>query len=193
MKKIILAGGSGFLGRVLAAHFLSSGQAVTILTRAMDWNVEASFSENGNGVLTASGDGFATLWDLNGRKVKEFDVGPHEDIELSQNGQLLVTIVGDGRVRVWNSSGQRLGTIEGAKVVISPDSRFMAITRIWDGGTQTQVWPISIAGYLSRLDSLQIPCLTPAQLREGLLLDEAATRAELERCTTNEARTRGTP
>lgn len=33
MKKIILAGGSGFLGRVLAAHFLSSGHTVTVLTR----------------------------------------------------------------------------------------------------------------------------------------------------------------
>lgn len=34
MKKIILAGGSGFLGHTLAAHFLSSGHAVTILTRS---------------------------------------------------------------------------------------------------------------------------------------------------------------
>jgi uncharacterized protein (TIGR01777 family) len=34
MKKIILAGGPGFLGNVLAAHFLSSGHAVTVLTRS---------------------------------------------------------------------------------------------------------------------------------------------------------------
>jgi hypothetical protein len=34
MKEIILAGGSGFLGHALAEHFLSSGHAVTILTRS---------------------------------------------------------------------------------------------------------------------------------------------------------------
>jgi uncharacterized protein (TIGR01777 family) len=34
MKKIVLAGGSGFLGHALAAHFLKSGHAVTILTRS---------------------------------------------------------------------------------------------------------------------------------------------------------------
>ena len=34
MKKIILAGGSGFLGNALAARFLSAGHAVTILTRS---------------------------------------------------------------------------------------------------------------------------------------------------------------
>jgi len=34
MKKIILAGGSGFLGHALAKHFLKSGYAVTILTRS---------------------------------------------------------------------------------------------------------------------------------------------------------------
>lgn len=34
MKKIILAGGSGFLGHALAEHFLKSGCAVTILTRS---------------------------------------------------------------------------------------------------------------------------------------------------------------
>ena len=34
MKNIILAGGSGFLGHALAAHFLNSGHAVTVLTRS---------------------------------------------------------------------------------------------------------------------------------------------------------------
>lgn len=33
MKKIILAGGSGFLGQALAAHFLRKGHAVTVLVR----------------------------------------------------------------------------------------------------------------------------------------------------------------
>jgi NAD dependent epimerase/dehydratase family enzyme len=34
MKKIILAGGSGFLGQALAAHFIRKGHAVTVLTRS---------------------------------------------------------------------------------------------------------------------------------------------------------------
>lgn len=34
MKKIVLAGGSGFLGHTLASHFLKSGHAVTVLSRA---------------------------------------------------------------------------------------------------------------------------------------------------------------
>ena len=33
MKRIILAGGSGFLGQVLAEHFLKSGHEITVLTR----------------------------------------------------------------------------------------------------------------------------------------------------------------
>lgn len=40
MKKIILAGGSGFLGHALAAHFLSSGHAVTVLTRSLETKVK---------------------------------------------------------------------------------------------------------------------------------------------------------
>ncbi|HXC35542.1 MAG TPA: TIGR01777 family oxidoreductase [Candidatus Acidoferrales bacterium] len=34
MKKIVIAGGSGFLGRILAAHFKKPGYATTILTRS---------------------------------------------------------------------------------------------------------------------------------------------------------------
>jgi uncharacterized protein (TIGR01777 family) len=34
VKKIILAGGSGFLGQALAAHFICNGHAVTVLTRS---------------------------------------------------------------------------------------------------------------------------------------------------------------
>lgn len=34
MKRIVLAGGSGFLGRALAEYFLKSGHAITILTRS---------------------------------------------------------------------------------------------------------------------------------------------------------------
>lgn len=34
MKRIVIAGGSGFLGRVLAAHFHEYGYAITILTRS---------------------------------------------------------------------------------------------------------------------------------------------------------------
>src|ERR1700733_2420377 len=34
MKKIVIAGGSGFLGCALAAHFQEAGYAITILTRS---------------------------------------------------------------------------------------------------------------------------------------------------------------
>ncbi|HZI33724.1 MAG TPA: NAD-dependent epimerase/dehydratase family protein, partial [Candidatus Binatia bacterium] len=34
MKRIVLAGGSGFLGRALAAHFQKAGHAITVLTRS---------------------------------------------------------------------------------------------------------------------------------------------------------------
>lgn len=36
MKKVILPGGTGFLGRVLAAHFLRKGWEVVVLTRGLD-------------------------------------------------------------------------------------------------------------------------------------------------------------
>jgi uncharacterized protein (TIGR01777 family) len=40
MKKIILAGGSGFLGQALAEQFLKSGHAVTVLTRSPEMKVK---------------------------------------------------------------------------------------------------------------------------------------------------------
>lgn len=45
MKRIVIAGGSGFLGRILAAYFREAGNEVTILARSpglpgeVDWNI----------------------------------------------------------------------------------------------------------------------------------------------------------
>jgi hypothetical protein len=70
MKKIILAGGSGFLGRALAAHFQKSGYEIIILTRSphaiangvreIEWNARTpgnwtSELENAAAVINLAG------------------------------------------------------------------------------------------------------------------------------------------
>lgn len=71
--RIILAGGSGFLGRVLAKHFVASGHEVVILTRtpgpAADGVREVAWDGRTLGNWTRELEGAAALVNLAGRSV----------------------------------------------------------------------------------------------------------------------------
>ncbi len=73
MKKIILAGGSGFLGRALAMHFRRSGYAMTILTRspkmAADGIREIAWNARTIGDWAGELENSAAVINLTGRSV----------------------------------------------------------------------------------------------------------------------------
>jgi uncharacterized protein (TIGR01777 family) len=74
MKRIILAGGSGFLGRVLAKHFQGAGYAVSILSRAPrlttgDGVREITWDARTLGEWVSELDGAHAIINLTGRSV----------------------------------------------------------------------------------------------------------------------------
>lgn len=73
MKKIVIAGGSGFLGRVLAAHFQKAGYDIAILTRspgaAADGIREIAWDGRTTGDWTQELEGAAAVINLAGRSV----------------------------------------------------------------------------------------------------------------------------
>jgi NAD dependent epimerase/dehydratase family enzyme len=73
MKRIILAGGSGFLGRALAAHFRNAGWEVVILTRSpkqLDGSIrEVAWDTRTLGDWARELDGATAVVNLTGRSV----------------------------------------------------------------------------------------------------------------------------
>jgi uncharacterized protein (TIGR01777 family) len=73
MKKIVIAGGSGFLGRLLAAHFKKLGYAITILTRSpkptADGIRETGWDAHTIGEWARELDGVEAVVNLTGRSV----------------------------------------------------------------------------------------------------------------------------
>ncbi len=113
---------------------------------------------------------------------EEFNAGRVlRTVRLHRNGRLIVTVATDNVIQLWNWSGRLLATLPGESVAMSPDGGLLAV--LLPSGNTPRVWPISVAAYLRRLETLQLPCLTPTQLREGLLLDEAEAQRQERRCT----------
>ena len=73
MKKIVIAGGSGFLGRISAAHLKKLGYAITILTRSPeptnDGNREIGWDAHNIGDWARELNGAAAVINLTGRSV----------------------------------------------------------------------------------------------------------------------------
>lgn len=73
MKTILLAGGAGFLGRILTAHFRARGDRVILLTRSpkprRDGVIESRWDGQSLGAWVADVDGSDVLINLAGRSV----------------------------------------------------------------------------------------------------------------------------
>jgi WD40 repeat protein len=102
----------------------------------------ASFSPDGQYILTASTNGMARLWDLSGQPLVTFDDGRGYMIlsaSFSSDGQYILTASTDGIARLWDLSGQPLVTFDDGRGYIilsasfSPDGQ-RVVTSADDGG-----------------------------------------------------------
>jgi WD40 repeat protein len=94
----------------------------------------AVFSPDGKYVVTASSDGTARLWDLEGNQLQVFEGhgGAVKSALLSPGGQYLITGSEDNTARVWNLNGIRVYEFKGFNDIIhfasfSPDGKYVLI------------------------------------------------------------------
>ncbi|NET33303.1 MAG: hypothetical protein F6K19_15000, partial [Cyanothece sp. SIO1E1] len=80
-----------------------SGREVAVLEGHQDWVQSASFSPDGERIVTASSDGTSRVWDRSGREVAVLE--GHQSRVLSASfspdGERIVTASADGTSRVW--------------------------------------------------------------------------------------------
>ncbi len=105
----------------------------------------ASFSPDGQHIVTASEDGTARLWDLSGEQLAELN--GHKSIvnsaSFSPDGQRLVTTSSDNTARLWDLSGKLLAVLKGHQNFVnsasfSPNGHYLVTAsddktaRLWD-------------------------------------------------------------
>ncbi len=103
------------------------------------------FSPNGKLLATASKDGTASLWDLNGKQLVTFKEhrGEVNSVMFSPDGKFVATASKDGTARLWDLKGKQLATFkrhrgEVNSVMFSPDGKLVATAskdstaRLWD-------------------------------------------------------------
>ena len=104
-----------------------------------------SFSPDGQSLATASADGTAQLWDLQGNSRTEFrgHRGSVRSISFSPDGQSLATASADGTARLWDLQGNSRTEFKGHQgdvngVSFSPDGQSLATAsadstaRLWN-------------------------------------------------------------
>jgi len=107
----------------------------------------ASFSADGQRIVTASGDNTARVWDLSGKQLAALK-GHQRSVtsaSFSADGQRIVTTSGDNTARVWDLSGKQLVALKGHQSSVtsasfSPD-RQRIVTASWDN--TARVWDLS--------------------------------------------------
>lgn len=105
----------------------------------------ASFSPDGQFILTGSTDGTAALWRTDGEQVKQFThSGPVVSVNFSPDGQSILTGSLDGIATLWHVSGDCIRQLQHPGPVVSvsfsPDGRSMltgssdGTALLWDIG-----------------------------------------------------------
>jgi WD40 repeat protein len=84
----------------------TSGKQITQLEGHQDSVNSASFSPDGQRLVTASKDKIVRVWDLSGRLLAELKhQGEVKSANFSPDGQRLVTLGVDGTVKLWQMGG----------------------------------------------------------------------------------------
>jgi WD40 repeat protein len=99
----------------------TSGKLITEFKGHQDKVISASFSPDGQRLVTASNDRTARVWDTSGKLITELK--GHEDYvrsaSFSPDGQRLVTTTSKGTARVWDLSGRLFAELKHQDGVIS--------------------------------------------------------------------------
>jgi WD40 repeat protein len=118
---------------------------VVVLNGHTEWVRSATFSPDGTRIVTASEDGTARVWDLQGKLLATLQ--GHTDwvysASFSPDGTRIVTASRDQTARVWDMQGKLLATLQGhtdwvLSASFSPDgTRIVTASndrtaRVWD-------------------------------------------------------------
>ncbi|MEJ6486295.1 N-acetylmuramoyl-L-alanine amidase [Nostoc punctiforme UO1] len=125
-----------------------SGREIATLKGYQSIVNSASFSPDGQRIVTASDDKTARVWDLSGREIVTLK---HQDkvnsASFSPNGKYIVTTSDPNKaVKVWDLSGQEIATLEGYQnnvnsASFSPNSKY--IVTISGTNKAVKVWDLS--------------------------------------------------
>jgi WD40 repeat protein/predicted negative regulator of RcsB-dependent stress response len=129
--------------RLPIPHFLTGG-GIYVQRNYSKQIKTTNFSPDGRWLVTAEKDGFASLWDTNGRLLVEL-IG-HSDwinsASFSPDGKLIVTASWDKTTRVWNLNGKQIALLQHQDQVnnanFSPDGKLIITqsndntSRVWD-------------------------------------------------------------
>ncbi|MBD1860074.1 MULTISPECIES: toll/interleukin-1 receptor domain-containing protein [Trichocoleus] len=108
------------------------GQALRKLDKHHAILHKVSFSPDGTMIATASADGTAKLWTLQGREIVTLKHNDRvQDVQFSHDGQTVATASDDRTAKLWNLKGQELQTLSDHRdrvfqVSFSPDRQTIA-------------------------------------------------------------------
>ncbi|MBD2301597.1 AAA-like domain-containing protein, partial [Nostoc sp. FACHB-190] len=124
---------------------LDKVRGITVMAGHEGVVYSASFSPDGQRILTASDDNTARLWDLQGREIAKFQ--GHENsvrsTSFSPDGQRILTASDDNTARLWDLQGREIAKFQGHEGVVysasfSPDGQRILTAsddntaRLWD-------------------------------------------------------------